>query len=92
MYLDLGGIIAFLVIGLIAGWLANVLTGRRSESLLMDIILGIAGAFVGGWLLRVFGFFVWGFPANLITAVIGAVVILWLYQLLTGKNGRIRNR
>ncbi|HEX2915945.1 MAG TPA: GlsB/YeaQ/YmgE family stress response membrane protein [Chloroflexia bacterium] len=83
-------LIGFLIIGLLAGLAANALTGRRSNSMLLNVLLGIGGALVGGWLLSAIGFYSYNFLGNLITAIIGAVVLIWLAGLFTGSNRRIR--
>ena len=83
-------LVIFLIMGLVAGCIANSLMGRRSNSLLLDLGLGIVGAFVGGWLFGLLGFAAWHFPATLISAVIGSMLVIWLVRLLTGQNRRIR--
>jgi uncharacterized membrane protein YeaQ/YmgE (transglycosylase-associated protein family) len=91
------GIIAWIILGLVAGLLANVLVpGRRSEGLILTCLIGIAGALLGGWVAtRLFhvhslhGFF------NLstwITAIIGAAVLLLVYHLITGRSSRRSGR
>ncbi len=81
----LWNLVAWLVLGAVAGWLASIIMGRSgSQGLLMDIIAGIVGAVVGGWLVGLFG---WG-PAtglnwySLLVAVIGAVVVILILRLL----------
>jgi uncharacterized membrane protein YeaQ/YmgE (transglycosylase-associated protein family) len=81
-------LIFFLIIGLLAGLAANALMGRRSSSIIMDVILGVAGAFVGGWLLRAVGFYPFGFVGTLISAVLGSIVVLWVVGLFTGNGNR----
>ena len=81
-------LIFFLIIGLLAGLAANALMGRRSNSILMDLITGVAGAFVGGWLLRAIGFYPFGFVGTLISAILGAIVVLWVVGLFTGSGNR----
>jgi uncharacterized membrane protein YeaQ/YmgE (transglycosylase-associated protein family) len=86
------GIIAWIVLGLIAGLVASRLTGGRSQGLILTCIIGIIGALAGGWVAtKLFhihslqGFF------NLstwITAIIGAAVLLLIYHLVTGRSGR----
>lgn len=83
-------LIGFLIIGLLAGLIANAIMGRRSNSILLDMLLGIAGAMVGGWLMMLVGFYPFGFLSSLITAVIGAIVVLWVVKLFTGNNRRVR--
>jgi uncharacterized membrane protein YeaQ/YmgE (transglycosylase-associated protein family) len=81
-------LIFFLIIGLLAGLAANALMGRRSSSIIMDVVLGVAGAFVGGWLLRAIGFYPFGFIGTLISAVLGSIVVLWVVGLFTGNGNR----
>jgi uncharacterized membrane protein YeaQ/YmgE (transglycosylase-associated protein family) len=77
-------ILAWIIVGLVAGVLASVLVGGTGYGLIGDIIIGIAGAFVGGWLFSVLGVHSpWGGLAGTIfTAFIGAVVLLFLLHLL----------
>ena len=77
------GLIAWLIIGAIAGWLAGVITSGGGFGLIVDIIVGIVGAFVGGWLAGVFHITLGGgFISSVIVAVIGAVVLLFVLRLI----------
>lgn len=77
------GIIAWLIIGAIAGWLAGILVKGGGFGLLVDILVGIVGAFVGGWLAGLFGIGVGGgMAASIVTATIGAVVLLLLLRIV----------
>jgi uncharacterized membrane protein YeaQ/YmgE (transglycosylase-associated protein family) len=77
------GIIAWLVIGAIAGWLAGVLVKGGGFGLLVDILVGIVGAFIGGWLAGLLGIGVGGgIAASIVTATIGAVVLLLILRLI----------
>lgn len=77
------GIIAWLIIGAIAGWLAGVLVKGGGFGLLVDILVGIVGAFIGGWLAGVLGIGIGGgIAASIVTATIGAVVLLLILRLL----------
>jgi uncharacterized membrane protein YeaQ/YmgE (transglycosylase-associated protein family) len=92
------GIIAWIVLGLGAGLLANMfIPGRRSQGLVITCVIGIAGALLGGWLatklfhvVTLHGFF------NLstwLTAIAGAAVLLLAYHLVTSRgSGRSRSR
>jgi uncharacterized membrane protein YeaQ/YmgE (transglycosylase-associated protein family) len=82
--------IAWIVLGLIAGFIASKIVNRAGEGILLDLILGIVGAVVGGWLFRVFGMpGVTGFNVySLIVAVVGAIVFLVIYHLLFRHGGR----
>ncbi len=77
------GIIVWLVIGGIAGWLAGLFVRGSGFGIIGDIVVGIIGAFVGGWLQGVLhishgdGFF-----ASIITALIGAVILLVIVKLV----------
>ncbi|MEM5459088.1 GlsB/YeaQ/YmgE family stress response membrane protein [Paraburkholderia phytofirmans] len=77
------GIIAWLIIGAIAGWLAGVLVKGGGFGLIVDIIVGIVGAFIGGWLAGVLHISLGGgWIGSIITAVIGAVILLFLIRLV----------
>jgi len=77
------GIIAWLVIGAVAGWLAGVLVKGGGFGLLVDILVGIVGAFIGGWLAGLLGIGVGGgIAASIVTATIGAVVLLLILRLI----------
>ena len=81
-------ILAWVVLGLIAGFVASKLVNKSGEGVLMDIVLGIVGAVGGGWLFNQFGqpgvtgLNLW----SVIVAVVGAVVILVLYHAVTGRR------
>jgi uncharacterized membrane protein YeaQ/YmgE (transglycosylase-associated protein family) len=76
--------IAWIVLGLISGFIASKLVNKRGEGLFLDIILGIVGAFVGGWLFSTFGMSgVTGVNIySMLVAVVGAVVVLVVYHAL----------
>lgn len=76
------GIIAWLILGLIAGFIGSKLVNKTGEGVFLDIILGIIGAVVGGWLFSMFGAHgVSGLNIySLIVAVIGSVVVLVIYH------------
>jgi uncharacterized membrane protein YeaQ/YmgE (transglycosylase-associated protein family) len=91
------GVIAWIVLGLVAGLIANMLIpGRRSQGLVLTCVIGIAGALLGGWVAtKIFhlhhhalqGFFN---ASTWITAIAGAAVLLLAYHLITGQSGRSR--
>lgn len=77
------GILFWIVIGGVAGWLAGVLMKGGGFGLLVDILLGIVGAFVGGWLAGVLGIHIGnGWIGSLVTATVGAVLILFVTRLV----------
>ncbi len=76
------GLIAWLIIGAVAGWLAGLLVKGGGFGLIVDIIVGIVGAFIGGWLASVLGISIGGgFIGSIIVAVIGAVILLFVIRL-----------
>jgi len=72
------GFFGMLLIGAIAGWLAERLMNRH-HSLLTNILVGIAGSFVGGGLASLLGLQFFGFGGNLVVSTAGAVLILWFF-------------
>jgi uncharacterized membrane protein YeaQ/YmgE (transglycosylase-associated protein family) len=77
-------LIAWVVLGLIAGFIASKLVNKTGEGVLMDIVLGVVGAVVGGWLFQLFGMSgVTGLNLySILVAVVGAAVFLVLYHAL----------
>ncbi|HEY8764601.1 MAG TPA: GlsB/YeaQ/YmgE family stress response membrane protein [Solirubrobacteraceae bacterium] len=90
MNLDPGGLIAWLVVGLIAGWLAGKFMKGGGYGVVGDIVLGIIGAFVGGF---IFSILLPGSSAGLIgsivVAFIGAVILIALARVLTGRRAAV---
>ena len=81
-------ILAWIVLGLIAGFVGSKIVNHRGEGVFLDIILGVVGAVVGGWLFQAFGASgVTGLNIySLIVAVIGAVVFLMVYHAIRGTR------
>jgi uncharacterized membrane protein YeaQ/YmgE (transglycosylase-associated protein family) len=81
------GIIAWIVLGLIAGFIASKIYVGSGQGLLIDIVLGIVGAVVGGFIFSalgatgITGFDIW----SMIVATIGAIVVLWLYHAIAAR-------
>ncbi len=75
----------FLLIGLVAGWLAGKLTKGSGFGVVGDIVLGVIGAFVGGLLFRIIGLSATGTIGSLIVATVGAVVLVWLVRAIKGR-------
>lgn len=80
--------LAWVVLGLIAGFIASKLVNRRGEGFLLDILLGVVGAFAGGWLFHIFGApGVSGLNLySLLVAVMGSVVLLALYHAVRRRR------
>ena len=81
-------ILSWILLGLIAGFIGSKIVNSTGQGLLLDIVLGIVGAVVGGFLFSVFGAEgVTGFNIySLIVAIIGSVVVLWVYHALMGRR------
>jgi uncharacterized membrane protein YeaQ/YmgE (transglycosylase-associated protein family) len=90
MQLDPGGLIAWLVVGLVAGWLAGQFMRGGGYGVVGDIVLGVVGAFVGGF---VFSFFMpgasVGIIGSIVVAFIGAVILIALAHALTGTRAAV---
>jgi len=85
------GIIAWLIFGGIAGWIASLIMGTDAQQgLLMNIIVGIIGAFIGGFLASLLGFGSENYSffdiGSWITAILGAVILIWLVRMFTGRR------
>ena len=72
----------WIIVGLIAGWAAGKIMKGGGYGVVMDIILGIIGAVVGGWLLGALGIQAGGFISTIIVAILGAIFLIWLTRLI----------
>ncbi len=92
--MTVGDIIGWLVIGLIAGWLASVIMGRGGYGIVGDIVVGLIGAFIGGLIARLLNIggpsasdpFSW---ASLIFAIIGAIILIAILRALAPGRSRV---
>ena len=84
-------ILAWVVLGLIAGFVASQIVNKSGEGIVLDIVLGVVGAFVGGYLFTLFGAApVTGLNLySMLVAVVGSVVVLVVYHLLLAGRSRI---
>ncbi len=80
--------IGWLVLGLIAGFIASKIVNHTGSGIIIDIVLGVIGAFVGGFLFSMFGAGgVTGFNLySALVAIVGAVVVLWVYHFFIGRR------
>ena len=89
MHMSGEGLLAILLAGLIAGWLAGKLVDGGGFGVIGDIAVGIVGALIGSWALPHFGVHIRsGFVGTIIVAFIGAVILLLILRLLSGGLGR----
>ena len=71
-----------IICGIIAGFAACKLTNRKGKGCLMDLILGLVGGAVGGWLFSLLGIETVSFVGEMISAIIGAIIVLWVCNKL----------
>ncbi len=80
------GVIGWIIVGIVAGWLAGVIT-KTDRSIWGDLILGLIGAFIGGIIIRViFGDSNNGIIGSIIVATIGAVILVMVKNMMTGRR------
>lgn len=83
------GIIGWIVFGLLVGIVAKFLMpGRDPGGFVLTIVLGVAGALVGGFIGRAAGWYREGDPVGFIMAVLGSIVLLLLYRMVAGRGAR----
>ncbi len=82
-------VLGWIILGLIAGFIASRIVGARGQGCIIDIALGLVGAVVGGLLFSALGENVmWRFSlASMFVAIIGAVIVLLIYHAITGRRG-----
>ena len=80
------GIIAWLFLGLMAGWLAGKLSRGRGYGCITDIVLGLIGSVIGGWVFTKLGIFGGGFLFSLAAATLGAVILVAIAHLFSGGS------
>jgi uncharacterized membrane protein YeaQ/YmgE (transglycosylase-associated protein family) len=80
-------ILAWIILGLLAGFIGSKLVNKQGEGMLMDIVLGIVGAVVGGFVAHLVGFSgITGFNLySVLIAVVGSVLVLVLYHAMTRR-------
>jgi uncharacterized membrane protein YeaQ/YmgE (transglycosylase-associated protein family) len=76
------GLLYWIVVGLIAGWLAGQVMKGGGYGVLADIVLGIVGGAVGGWIFGLLGVGAGGLIGSIIVAFFGAVVLVWITRML----------
>jgi uncharacterized membrane protein YeaQ/YmgE (transglycosylase-associated protein family) len=81
-------IIAWIILGLIAGFIASKIVNKQGEGIILDIVLGVVGAIVGGFIFTwlgaagVTGFNLW----SVVVAIVGAIVVLLIYHAVFGRS------
>jgi uncharacterized membrane protein YeaQ/YmgE (transglycosylase-associated protein family) len=77
-------ILGWIVIGLIAGWLAGKISRGEGYGCITDIVLGLVGSLLGGWIFTRLGLFGGGFIYSLAAATLGAVILVSIVHLIAG--------
>ena len=80
--MEIHELILFLLIGLVAGWLAGRVMKGAGFGLVGDLVIGVIGAFLGGGIFRLLGFSLGGILGVLVTALIGAIVLIFILRLV----------
>jgi uncharacterized membrane protein YeaQ/YmgE (transglycosylase-associated protein family) len=80
------GLIGWIVIGLIAGWLAGKIARGAGYGCITDIVLGLVGSVLGGWLFMKLGILGGGFLVSLAAATVGAIIIVSIVHLFAGNR------
>ena len=75
-------IIVLIIIGILAGWLAGLIWKGKGFGTIGNLVVGVVGSFIGGFLFRLVGFHYGGFIASVIAAVIGALILLFIVSLI----------
>jgi uncharacterized membrane protein YeaQ/YmgE (transglycosylase-associated protein family) len=83
------GIIGWIIVGLVAGWLADKVNGGPNSSLGVSFVLGIVGALVGGFILGFFFDGQTGLILSIVVAFIGALVLTWIVRAIMGSRSPV---
>src|SRR5882724_1638851 len=83
---DRRGLIGWIIIGLLAGWLAGKIARGSGYGCITDIVLGLIGSVLGGWIFTKLGIFGGGFLYSLAAATLGAVILVSIVHLFVGGN------
>jgi len=80
------GFVSWLILGLVAGWLAGKIARGRGFGCITDIILGLIGSYLGGWIFMKLGIFGGGFLYSLAAATLGAVILVSIAHLFSSSD------
>ncbi|MGA8037841.1 MAG: GlsB/YeaQ/YmgE family stress response membrane protein [Candidatus Acidiferrales bacterium] len=86
VYVQTHGVIWWIIIGLLAGWLAGTLSRGRGFGCVTNIILGLVGAVIGGWIFSKLGIVAFGFWGSLAAATVGAILLVAVARLFAGSG------
>jgi uncharacterized membrane protein YeaQ/YmgE (transglycosylase-associated protein family) len=81
------GVIGWIIFGLIVGALAKlVMPGRDPGGIIVTMLLGVAGALLGGWIGQALGWYRQGQGAGFLMSLIGAIILLWIYRMIVSRR------
>lgn len=83
-------LIVWIIVGAVAGFLASKVLSGHGLGLIWDIVVGIIGAFLGGWLASLVGIAVTNILMQIIVAFVGALIVLFIFRALTRNRGTMR--
>ncbi len=86
IWFETHGFVSWLLLGLVAGWLAGKIARGRGFGCIADIVLGLIGSYIGGWLFIKLGIFGGGFLYSLAAATLGAVILVSIAHLFSSGN------
>jgi uncharacterized membrane protein YeaQ/YmgE (transglycosylase-associated protein family) len=86
VYVQTHGVIWWIIIGLLAGWLAGTLSRGRGFGCVTNVILGLVGAVIGGWIFSKLGIVAFGFWGSLAAATVGAILLVAVARLFAGSS------
>jgi uncharacterized membrane protein YeaQ/YmgE (transglycosylase-associated protein family) len=78
----LGNLLWWCIVGLIAGFLAGKVMKGGGFGVMMDIVIGIVGAIIGGWVFGLLGIYAGGLIGSIVVAFVGACILLWLVRMI----------
>jgi len=80
------GLLWYIIIGIVAGFVAGKIMRGGGFGILANLVLGIIGGVLGGWLFTLLGIATYGIIGSLITATVGAIVLLWIASLFSNRR------
>lgn len=82
MSISATGLLMTIIIGILAGWVAGLITKGRGFGLVLNLVFGVVGAFVGTWIFGLLGFGIYNTIGLFIAAVVGAIVVIFIVGLI----------
>lgn len=80
----------FLIIGIVAGWLAGMISRGSGFGLLGNLVTGVIGAMIGGVIFNLLGISAYGTVGSIVMSTVGAIILLWLVRAFTGSQNKAK--